>query len=88
MVTIETLRDGLGAEVYRVSRIFPNAASAMRAEALLKSVTPEAFVPAPVQESVPEPVQASHPIPDPEKDDDEGEPYVVPGCANGLCGMD
>ena len=86
MVTLETLRDGLGAEVYRVSRIFPNAASAMRAEALLKSVTPEAFVPVPAP--APEPEPQPFPLRDPLQDDDTGEPYVVPGCATGVCGMD
>lgn len=42
-VTTEIIRDGLGNVVYRVSRIFPNPASASRAASVLGDVTPEAF---------------------------------------------
>lgn len=32
---------------------------------------------------------AVHVLPrDPEQDDDTGEPYAIPGCANGACGVD
>ncbi len=50
-VVIEPLKDALGADVFRVSRIFPNTGSANRASILLAEVTPEAFDPHPTQEA-------------------------------------
>lgn len=43
--TIETLKDALGNEVFRVSRIFPNASSAHRGAISLDAINPEAFDP-------------------------------------------
>lgn len=43
--TIETLKDALGNEVFRVSRIFPNASSAHRGAISLDAINPEAFNP-------------------------------------------
>lgn len=41
--TIETLKDALGNEVFRVSRIFPNASSAHRGAISLDAINPEGF---------------------------------------------
>lgn len=47
MVTTEILHDGLGNTLYRVSRVFPNAASASHAVEILGQVNPAAFAPLP-----------------------------------------
>ena len=43
--TIEPLKDALGNEVFRVSRIFPNSSSAHRGAISLDAINPEAFDP-------------------------------------------
>ena len=47
MVTTEIIHDGLGNTLYRVSRVFPNAASASHAVEILGQVNPAAFAPLP-----------------------------------------
>ena len=42
-VLVEVLRDGIGSPAYRVSRIFPSAASAEAGMRALSQVNPEAF---------------------------------------------
>lgn len=44
-VLVEVLRDGIGSPAYRVSRIFPSAASAEAGMRALANVVPEAFEP-------------------------------------------
>lgn len=86
MVTTEIIHDGLGDKRFKVARIFPNVESAARAARLLASLMLEAEEPPPaIDEPLPIPEQ---PFPDPEQEDDTGEPYTVPGCATGVCGMD
>jgi len=43
MVTTEIIHDGLGNTLYRVARVFPNAASAARAVTALGEINPAGF---------------------------------------------
>ena len=80
-VHVEPLPLGDGRNAWRVSRVFPNAASAQVALTALEQIHPEGFEP--VGEVVPpEPA----PVVQPEIVVDEDAP--LPGCPSGLCGMD
>jgi hypothetical protein len=82
MVNVEVLRDAEGRESFRVSRVFPNAASAECACRALERVNPEAFEGL-GQVTVPPPNEDVPPRPELVVDED-----VIPGCPNGLCGLD
>lgn len=77
MVNVEVLRDAEGRESYRVSRVFPNTASAERAAKELERINPQGFTSEAVE---PAPAERLALV----LDEDE----MPPGCPSGLCGMD
>lgn len=87
MVNVEVLRDAEGRESFRVSRVFPNAASAECGCRALAQVNPDGFEPVP--NGIIPPAEADGGADVPEREGlvlDEDAP--LPGCPSGLCGMD
>ena len=93
-VVIDVLQDVDGRKSFRVSRVFPNAASAEAACQALARINPAGFegvvippeaapVVQPEGQAVPE---TGTSVPDAGIVVDEDDP--PPGCATGVCGMD
>ena len=79
MVNVEVLRDAEGRESFRVSRVFPNAASAECACRVLERVNPNGFIPA---------GEVEIPADVPEREVLVVDEDVIPGCPSGVCGLD
>ena len=88
-VEVDMLRDAQGVVSYRVSRVFPNAASAVRAQFELEQINPAGFEPVgafPVGNNAADEPDAGADVPEREGlvvDED-----VIPGCPTGVCGLD
>lgn len=92
----EPFDDGCGVTRWRLVAYFDSSAKATAALAAIQALpadsaytpNPDPFAASPVADDPPERMPYVTPPRDPFQEDDTGEPYTIPGCATGACGMD
>lgn len=103
MNTLQSSALPLDAGGFVVTVVTPNKATFQALLGAINKINPAAFTPDVVPHGIaaalirdiparelcsPEGVVPARIIPSGKADDDEGEPYVIPGCATGQCGVD